>query len=473
MAVLLGPAGIGLLGVYSAIADLTRVIAGMGINTSGVRQIAEAVGSGDDQLIARTVTTLRRVAFFTGALGSLLLVILSRPVSRLTFGDDGHAGAVALLALAVLFGEISAAQGALVQGMRRIADLAWISVLGALYGTLFSIPIIYIFGESGLVPALVCVAAMAILTSWWYARKIKVERVHLTLNELFVESKALLKLGLVFMITGFMAMGAAYLVRIIVLHEIGVEAAGFYQAAWILGGLYAGVILQAMGADFYPRLTAVANNHLECNQLVNEQAEVGVLLAAPGIIATLVFAPLAIELFYSEKFGPAVEILRWICMGMMIRVISWPMGFIILAKGLGKIFFWAELICSGLLVAFTWLCVLGFGVSGTGIGFFAMYVANVLINYMIANRLSGFKWSSANLRLMLLLAPLVLIVFVGGVILSPVQATILGVIILLMASIYSLKTLLALLSTGRLPHAVQKALFMFGLLKESVSDNSL
>ena len=47
MAMLLGPAGFGLFGLYGSIANLTQSLAGMGINSSGVRQIAEAVGSGD------------------------------------------------------------------------------------------------------------------------------------------------------------------------------------------------------------------------------------------------------------------------------------------------------------------------------------------------------------------------------------------------------------------------------------------
>src|ERR1700741_1667952 len=72
MALLLGPAGIGLLGLYGSIADLARCLAGLGINSSGVRQIAEAVGTGDSHRVACTVTTLRRVAFYTGGLGALL-----------------------------------------------------------------------------------------------------------------------------------------------------------------------------------------------------------------------------------------------------------------------------------------------------------------------------------------------------------------------------------------------------------------
>ena len=74
-----------------------------------------------------------------------------------------------------------------------------------------------------------------------------------------------------------------------------------------------GFILQAMAADFYPRLTSSAGDNTACNRLVNEQTLVGLLLAGPGVLATLTFAPLVISLFYTAKFGAAVGILRWIC----------------------------------------------------------------------------------------------------------------------------------------------------------------
>ena len=117
-------------------------------------------------------------------------------------------------------------------------------------------------------------------------------------------------------------MGAAYAVRAMVLQWDGAEAAGYYQAAWTVGGLYVGTILQAMGADFYPRLTGAAHDHALMNRLVNEQTQVGLLLAAPGVIATLAFAPLAILVLYSSEFGEATEVLRWICLGMALRVTS-------------------------------------------------------------------------------------------------------------------------------------------------------
>lgn len=70
MALLLGPAVIGLFGLYGSIANLTQSIAGMGINSSGVRQIAEAVGSEDAVRIAQTTVVLRRMSIPPRSIGS-------------------------------------------------------------------------------------------------------------------------------------------------------------------------------------------------------------------------------------------------------------------------------------------------------------------------------------------------------------------------------------------------------------------
>jgi enterobacterial common antigen flippase len=455
MALLLGPSGVGLFGLYNSIYDLTRSVAGLGINNSGVRQIAEAVGSENPQRISETVRTLRTTALCTGALGAFLLLAFCRPVSHLTFGDDQHAGWVALLALAVFFADVSAGQAALVQGMRRIADLAKMNVLGGFYGTVLSVPIIFYFGEKGVVPSLVVVAATSILTSWWYARKIIIERTAIAFKTLTRHAAELLRLGIVFMATGLMTMGVAYFVRIILVRQLDMEAAGYYQAAWGMGGLYFGFILQAMGADFYPRLTAVAHRNEECNRLVNEQVEVGLLLAGPGILGTLTFAPAIITIFYSQKFGPAVEILRWICLGMMIRVAAWPMGFILVAKGDGKLFFLTELVANSLQVALIWAGVAYFGLLGTGIAFFALYVFYCAGIYFVVRRRSGFRWSDANRQLAPLLVLVLGCVFISGYILPAAIAILVGLLATSLTSVFCLKSLCALVPEAKLPRPIR------------------
>jgi PST family polysaccharide transporter len=464
MTMILGPEGFGLLGIYQSILDFSQAVAGMGLNSSGVRQIAEAVGTGDNARIARTVVTLRRAAVVLGVLGAILLVIFCRPVARLSFGgDDSHAAAVAWLALAVFFGAVSNAQIALVQGMRRIIFLARASALGGLYGTLFSIPIVYVWKANGIVPSLVCVAAMSIVTSWWYSRQIQVEPVALSSAGVARETSALLKLGFVFMATGLMSFGVAYLVRIMVARDISLEAAGNYNAAWMLGGMYVGIVLQAMGADFFPRLTAAAADNHECNRLVNEQAEISLLLAAPGILGTLTFTPLVIQLLASVKFGPAVEILRWICLGMMLRVASWPMGFILLAKGARRLFFWSELVTGAVSLGMVWLGIHYRGLNGTGMAFAGTYLFYWLLIYFVVRSLSGFRWSAANRRIGLLHAILIAVVFAGWYYLPRPAVYAGGALIALFTGVHSLKTICTLVPLERLPRAAQRIVVLFRL----------
>ena len=458
MALLLGPAGVGLMGLYSSIADLTQSIAGMGINSSGVRQIAEAVGSGEDERIARTAAVLRRVSLLAGLLGALVLVVFCRQFSALTFGSKERAAAVALLSVVVFFRLVSAGQGALIQGLRRISDLARMGVLGVLFGTLISIPLIYIFGEGGILPSLIGVAAMSILTSWWYSRKAKIPALSLPWSQVRQEAAMLLKLGFAFMASGFLMMGAAYAIRIIVLRKAGFEAAGLYQSAWNLGGIYVGFILQSMGADFYPRLTAVAKDDAECNRLVNEQAQISLLLAGPGVIATMTFAPLVVALFYSSKFIPAVEVLRWFCLGLTLQVVAWPMGFIVVAKNKQKIFLLTELAAVSVQIGLAWICIAWFGLSGAGMSFFGLYVWHTVLVFWIVRRLTKFRWSAANFRLLRLFLPLIGLIFCAFYLLPFWLATAAGTLGAVLSGVYSMRALVNLLPLERIPGPVRRML---------------
>jgi antigen flippase len=397
LALMLGPAGIGMIGLYLSIADLTRSVASLGIGGSAVRQVAGAAASGDVERIGRTLAALRVVSIVLALAGGLFLFGLRDEVSRLTFGSTAHAQGVALLGLAVFCHLLAERYTAVIQGMRRVAELARMAVLNGLIGMLASIAIIYFLREDGVVLSLVALAVIALGTGWWYSRRTGVRPAAISRSQVVREAAPLLKLGLAFMASGLLMAGAAYAVRAMVLRQAGMEAAGLYQAAWTLGGLYISFILNAMGVDFYPRLVGVANDERECNRLVNEQAEVSLTLAAPGVVATLVLAPLVVRWFYSPSFAQAAELLRWICLGMALRVVSWPMGFIIVAKAQQTWFFLTEVAWTAVNVGLAWLCLRRFGLVGVGTAFFLSYVFHAFMIYAVVRGLTGFRWSRTNI----------------------------------------------------------------------------
>ena len=204
LAVLLGPVGIGLEAIFDSVLSLTKMVVDLGVTSSGVRQIAAAAGSGDRHVIARTVITLRCVCLVLGVIGAAALFFAREPVSRAAFGSSDYASAIGWLAIIPLLGGIAGRQGAILQGMRRITDLAKIRILGALIATGTCIPIVWMWGKEGIPGYLILAAASGLAVSWWYARRVSIERVHVPFREAMREARNLLQLGLVFVASGVM-----------------------------------------------------------------------------------------------------------------------------------------------------------------------------------------------------------------------------------------------------------------------------
>ena len=399
IALMLGPSGVGLIGIYLNITSLVSTFSEMGIGESGVRQIAGAFSSGGDATVSNQILTIRRAALLSGLAGLILLLVFSDRVSRLTFGSADHALDISLLSITVFLTAVSAGQTALIQGMRHIGDLAKVSIISAFFGTLLSVPVIYFFGERGIVCYLLVVSATALLASWWYSGKIRIPPSETTWKESLIRAKPLLKLGMALMLGSLMTVGTQYLLRVFIIRLDGMNAAGAFQASSTLSLVYVGIILNAMLTDFYPRLSAAARDQQQCTFLINKQVQMGLLLAIPGILAIMTFAPLLVILFYSAAFTQAIEILRWQILGVSLQVINWPMGFMLRAQGNGRLFFRTELFANACYLGLAWLGLKVFGLPGIGMAFFGMNVLYGMIILFILKKSYDFSFQPNNIRL--------------------------------------------------------------------------
>jgi enterobacterial common antigen flippase len=418
LALLMGPAGVGLAGLYTSTTSLVTAIFGMGIGESAVRSIAASAETGDRASVSRTASTVRRASLICGIAGLSFVLVFSPTLSRWTFGDAGHTWDLALLSLTVLFAAVAGGQLALIQGMRRIGDLAKINVLGALWSTVLSIPIIYVLHARGIAAFLLAASAAYLVTCWWYARALDVGRSRIRWRDFALDARPLARLGLAFMIASLMTMGTAYVLRVLVLHHLGMSATGIYQAATNLSSVYVAVILNAMFTDFYPRLTAAADDPQQFSALVNHQIEVGALLALPGILATITLAPVVITVFYSSEFLPSVTILRWQVMGVFLQVLSWPMGYMLRARSDRRLFLWTEAAANASHLGFAWLGIAWLGLSGVGVAFLAMNIMYWVLIYGVVRRHYGFAISARNVKLIAAAAAGIAVVFLSPVLFS-------------------------------------------------------
>lgn len=411
LALLLGPAGIGLVSLYTGVMSTASTIATMGLDTVGTRQIAEAIAKEDDHAVA-----VARRAMFWGALlfagaGALFVWTLRHVLARAVLGSADHAGIVGWLSFGVALSVAGASQGALIQGMRRIGDMARLSVYGSVLNTACGLTLLWQWGAAGLV-AFVLIGPLAsfLLGHWFVSRLPAIDTQHVSIAEMTHQWQTLLRLGIPFMGAGLVGTLVQLWIRVEVGNTLGTEALGHFQAAWTISMQYISFVLAAMGADYYPRLTGVIHDHKAVTRLVNEQTEIAMLLCAPVFIAMIGLTPWVIHLLYSSAFLPAVDVLRWQILGDVLKVAGWPLGFVTLAAGAGKTYFWSEssmIVLVGSLIA-------GFsssvGLQITGIAFLVCYAVYLPLIYLLAARRVEFKWQPEVTRLVAVIFSLCVLV---------------------------------------------------------------
>jgi PST family polysaccharide transporter len=96
-----------------------------------------------------------------------------------------------------------------------------------------------------------------------------------------------------------------------------------------------------------------------------------------------------------------------------------------------------------------------FGVTGAGMAFFGSYVFHGVLLYPFVRRLSGFTWSTANRKTGSLFLSSIGLVFLGFRVLPPLAATLFGTVVCILAGLYSVRTLLELVDSERMPRAIR------------------
>ena len=124
VAIVLGPAGVGLVGLYVQLMATATTITALGLGTVGTRQIAEANSRGDADAARSARSALFWGTLMLAAIGATALYLARSPIAHGLLGTGTDPSIVAWLALGVALNVASGSQVAFLTGMRRIGDIA-------------------------------------------------------------------------------------------------------------------------------------------------------------------------------------------------------------------------------------------------------------------------------------------------------------------------------------------------------------
>lgn len=402
VAMILGPAGMGVAGLLNTASLSIQQLASLGLNLAVVKEIGES--KSDETSLRHVLAAIRPIAMLTALAGALICLLFPGLLSDITFGNQRYQTAFLILSAAVFFSIAGTALMSVLQGLHDVKHLSKASVIGSSVGLIVGVPLYWLWGTDGIAPAMV---ALSLATCLWYYMSLRKTlqtkpaqwegKIHLPIV------KRILVMGLILMSNELFKSLVNYIVNIYVREAGGEIEVGFYQSCSTMTSQYSAIVFTAMAMDYLPRLSAASSSNPQLCEVVNRQVQVVGLLITPVVCAVILLAPWVIMLLQTEAFIVATPLLRLLAVGVALRGLMYPLGYIVFAKDNRRLFFWMESVGANILtLVLTCLGYKYFGLDGLGYASI-MDCAVCFAVYVIVNqRLYEYKISGKALRITML-----------------------------------------------------------------------
>lgn len=412
ISLLIGAAGFGVWSLFQTFIQMVSQFSILGLDRSGVREIAR--NTDNKKRIEECIFVFRSIILFLSLVCGIIVILLSKYISYKLFNSYDYVWGVRFISLTIILTGIAQGGYSILNGMRKMRYLAFSQIIGCVVGSIGSVVLIWIGGVKFVPFALtVSTLCLAIATSA-FVKKIGI-RFRKTTKATFVRyAKQLLYLGMGFTVAGLISTIMTLLSRGYLSSHYDLSAVGIYQASWTISNLYTGIILSAMGIDFLPRISRVASDNRQMNELINQQIEFGITFAVIGISTILIFSHIILQLLYSSEFTVGTSIIRWQILGVTLRVIAFPFSFAIIAKAkpvqyaITQIVFWTGDYLLLMLFSSFW------GFDALGFNYPVAYSAFLLLVYLANKHNNNFTFKRSTLKVIIKQIVFVAVAFLIG-----------------------------------------------------------
>lgn len=436
VAVLLGPEGMGLISLFNSTIKLISDSTNLGISVSSVRNLSEAYEKGDEDKLRRLVLVARSWGLLTALAGVLIFMLAGPLLNKGTFSWGDHTMHYILLSPVVGMMAITGVEMAILKSTGKLGSLAMISIYNMIASLVISIPLFYLYGMSGIVPSIVLFTFVQMITTLAYSYRLFPLKFSFR-RDILGEGLGMVWLGIAFVAAGIFGSGADFIIRSYLNNVASLEMVGFYNTGYMITMVYGGMVFTAMESDFFPRLSAVNSDVTACNQTVNRQIEVSLLLVSPMLVALIVGLPILIPLLFSGRFLPVVPLVQLMVLALYFRAVKLPISYLTLAKGDSRSFLLLEAVYSIMIVPAVIVAFNTWGLIGTGVAIVGAGLLDAVIIFVYCSLRYRYRVTREVVSYLLAQIPIGIVAYIMTLLLDGIAYWLVGVLLTMVSTVFT------------------------------------
>ena len=393
--VILGPSGVGLIGLIDNVINLITQGSSFGIQTIGTQLIAKERENKKNQKV------LAFWMLLCGILAALFCFIFSGFLSRMVFDSLVYSLHFKVLSVYFVLYAIINFSIIVLKGLNEIKKLVQYQIYSVIFVSIATIFCYWFWGINGIFPAFIANSIVTFLVYLVYLWKLNLNQISISKAEIVNQGKYLFSKGSLLAINGVFGLVCFFLIRLY-LKENSPENLGFYDIANLFLVSYFGIIFTSLAGDYFPTLTHKVSQKDDINSFVNIQIQTSILIATPLILIMYFGCDFIIAMLTSSDFLPVREILLFGLISILCKTINYPVGYIVLAIDDTKSYFYQNIIGDILNVILIVVLFHYFGLIGIGLAMFIQYFGfNFYLLHFVSKR-NLFQFNAKSFKYMII-----------------------------------------------------------------------
>lgn len=389
VALIIGPAGIALLGQLNNFNSILLGLANGGISSGITKYVAEY--KEDYSQIRKYLSNALRITLICSVIVAIILIVGCKQLSELILLSDEYYYVFIVFGLTIVLYSLNGLLISILNGYKQFKKYVEINVAGTLLGLAYSVCLVYFWGLPGaLINAVTFQSIVFFATLWMCRKQMWLRKDYFKEKFDHVITKQYFGYSLMTLTTLALLPVSQLILRGYVISEISSTDAGIWEGMNRVSGTYLSVITTALSVYYLPRLSEITDNIELRNEIFKCYKFIIPLLLLIGV-SIYVARYFIIWLLFTPEFLPMEGLFVWQLLGDFFKISSWLLAFIMVAKAQTKMFITTEIVFGFTYLLLCFICMKYNGIVGLTQGYLINYVLYMITMCILFRKVLVYK----------------------------------------------------------------------------------
>jgi PST family polysaccharide transporter len=361
IALYIGPSGLAIVGQLQNFTSIITTFSNGAISSGIVKYTAEYQDIEEKKKIFSSSIV---ISLICSLIISIFLFGFSDYLSELILKDIQYSSVFIIFGATIFLFALNMVLISILNGQKEIKKYVLVNIAGSIFSLVFTSVLIMQLNLKGALYAMVLNQSVVFFVTLAFVLKSSWFKLEYFLKGLDKESLSKLsKYSLMAIVSALTVPVSHLIIREYIGENLGWDSAGYWQGIWYISTMYLLLVTTTLSVYYLPRLSEIQDN----KELRKEIFSGYKIIMPIVIVASLVIFLLkeyVVLIAFSKNFMPMIDLFAWQLIGDVIKIASWLLAYLMLAKAMTKTYISLEILGSLSFVLLSIYFVDNYGLVG-------------------------------------------------------------------------------------------------------------